>query len=152
MLSKAKSTRLSASSCNRSSMIRPAAIPTSAAPNADSPCAITSAFTKSETRSVSRRSAGASVDFPAPFGPAIKTTLGSGFWLTTSNPTALESPSGDARDEKVAVRLVVGDSGQRKTVFVLPAGDDGERSRLDAQVVADDIECARRLPVSREPR
>jgi hypothetical protein len=37
---------------------------------------MTSALTNSDTARVSRKRAGAAVDFPAPFGPPIITTLG----------------------------------------------------------------------------
>src|SRR3989442_1829514 len=60
----------------RASITRPAAIAALSGSNADRPLAMTSALTNSFTASAPRKSAGATVDFPAPFGPARMTTLG----------------------------------------------------------------------------
>ena len=76
VVSNAKSTRCAASSLKRASIIRPAAIATRSGSKADSPPVMTSAFTNSPTASAPCSSAGATVDFPAPFGPARMTTLG----------------------------------------------------------------------------
>jgi len=65
-------------SFKRASMTRPAAIATRSGSKADSPRAMTSALTNSSTASAPRSSAGATVDLPAPFGPARITTLGRG--------------------------------------------------------------------------
>src|SRR3989442_1125731 len=60
----------------RASITRPAAIAALSGSNADRPLAMTSALTNSFTASAPRKRAGATVDFPAPFGPARMTTLG----------------------------------------------------------------------------
>src|SRR5258708_15367170 len=58
-------------------MTFPALNATLSALNADNPCANTSALTNSVMQSVFGSSTGADVDFPAPFGPAKTTTIGS---------------------------------------------------------------------------
>src|SRR5256885_16643938 len=65
-----------ASSRMRASITRPAAIAALSGSKADRPLAMTSALTNSFTASAPRKRAGATVDFPAPFGPARMTTLG----------------------------------------------------------------------------
>ncbi len=54
----------------RRSMIRPASNATASGANADSPTAIESAFTNSSIKYFSVSKYFATVDFPAPFGPA----------------------------------------------------------------------------------
>jgi hypothetical protein len=76
VVSKAKLTRGLARSRIRDSMIRPAATAAPSTMKGDSPRAMSSAFTNSRTSSEPRRIAGAAVDLPAPFGPAMTTTLG----------------------------------------------------------------------------
>jgi len=65
-------------------MIRPAEIATRSGSKPDSPRAMTSAFTNSSTASASSSSGEATVDLPAPFGPAKMTTVGRG--SLTSGP------------------------------------------------------------------
>src|SRR5207237_8270700 len=78
VVSKAKLARWAASSRSRATMTRPAAITAPSGLNAERPLAMTSALTNSFTASAPRKRAGATVDFPAPFGPARTTPLGRG--------------------------------------------------------------------------
>src|SRR5207244_13222876 len=70
------------------SITRPAAIAAPSGLNAERPLAMTSALTNSFTASAPRKRAGATVDFPAPFGPARMTMLGR--ISVTSGPSLLD--------------------------------------------------------------
>jgi len=87
VVSNANERRSAANSLSRVSISRPASIETVSGLYAESPCAITSAFTNVATPN-SRSNAGANVDFPAPFGPAK--TMICGFVSKTSAPCLIQ--------------------------------------------------------------
>src|SRR5438270_7976114 len=75
--------------------------------NAESPRAMTSAFTNSDTFIVPRSTRGAEVDFPEPFDPAMTTTFGLPFVMLRLQrllpplPVLLGAADGDVHAEGV---------------------------------------------------
>src|SRR5688572_18025589 len=88
----------------RASITRPAATATDSGRNADNPSAIASAFTNSATASAPCSNRGATVDLPAPFGPATTTTSG---LVATSMDHAPLNRNGRPREIRSVLGLTV---------------------------------------------
>ena len=133
VLSNAKLLPDYANSCKRRSMMRPASNATVSGAYADSPTAIWSAFSNSKTPNAPLSKNGAAVDLPAPFGPAMTTTVGflggvDGLMAMTFSATQAQAARGDCSACAQAVRCfhsVLGGVCVRSATSATPATISG---------------------------